>query len=74
MNARRIAAFLRLRLASRPEVCLGWATVLNPDRTLKSSQVPLQPYGFMGRRMDYEEGSGLYYYLPLRPMRPLSQL
>lgn len=40
----------------------GKTTVLNPDRTVKSSQVPVQPYGFTGRRMDYEEGSGLYYY------------
>ena len=40
----------------------GKTTVLNPDRTVKASQVPVQPYGFTGRRMDYEEGSGLYFY------------
>lgn len=40
----------------------GKTTILNPDRTVKSSQVPVQPYGFTGRRMDCEEGSGLYFY------------
>ena len=40
----------------------GKTTVLNPDRTVKTQQVPVQPYGFTGRRMDYEEGSGLYFY------------
>ena len=40
----------------------GETTILDPDRSVKSVQTPIQPYGFTGRRMDYEEDSGLYYY------------
>ena len=40
----------------------GATTVLDANRVAKLDQTPIQPYGFTGRRMDYEEGSKLYYY------------
>ncbi|MBL4847240.1 MAG: RHS repeat-associated core domain-containing protein [Planctomycetes bacterium] len=47
----------------------GKTTVLEPNqfdmdgkRVAKLDQTPIQPYGFTGRRMDYEEGSSLYFY------------